>query len=125
MTSLCLEVLFEGPALTLYGAVVEDVCEVAEWLAGLDTRTQAQFRARLERLTTVGHLRSPDEMRQLQCPSADPPVSEIKTRSGYRLYVIRAQKDWVATHGAKKPPDRKVCDHADRANKIWKEAHTQ
>ncbi|MFD7843597.1 hypothetical protein ACFV4K_11780 [Nocardia sp. NPDC059764] len=124
MTSLWLEVLYEGAALTLYGLVKDEVCEASRWLAGCDKRTKAQFAARFERLTTVGYLRSPEEMRQLQC-TVEPPVSEIKTQSGHRLYVIRHNKDWVATHGEKKPSDRKVCDQAKKAIKIWEEAHTR
>ncbi|MFE3281264.1 hypothetical protein [Nocardia sp. NPDC059239] len=124
MTSLWLEVLHEGPELTVHGAVVAGACQSREWLQGLDAKVQAKFFARFERLTIIGHLRSPEEMRQLQCP-VDPPVSEIKTTSGHRLYVIRKGKHWVATHGAKKPADRKVCEQAARAVKIWKEAQTQ
>lgn len=124
MTSLLLEVLYEGATLTLYGVVIADACAASEWLAGCDKKTKAQFAARFERLTTVGYLRGPEEMRQLQC-SVDPPVSEIKTQSGHRLYVVRHSKDWVATHGAKKPSDRKVCDQAKKAIKIWEEAHKQ
>lgn len=122
MTSLCLEVVYEGSALTVYGAVnVDDECLVSSWLAELDLQTKTQFRSRLNRLTSVGYLRSPEEMRILQCPG-EPPVHEIKTRSGYRMYVVKNDPHWVATHGTKKPPDRRVCGEAQRARDIWKEA---
>lgn len=125
MSSFELEVIYEGRALTVYGVVLpERGCLVSDWLAGLPPQPQAQFRARLDRLTEVGFLRSPEEMRPLQC-NGEPPVHEIKTRSGHRLYVIRSRQDWVATHGAVKPPDRKVCAQAERARGIWKEAQEQ
>ncbi|MFF0490814.1 hypothetical protein ACFYTQ_17480 [Nocardia sp. NPDC004068] len=124
MTSLRLEVLHDGRTLTLFGAVIGGACRARDWLASCDERTKAQFYVRFERLTTIGYLRSPEEMRRLHCP-VSPSVSEIKTRSGHRLYVIREGNDWIATHGARKPPDRKVCEQAARAIEIWKEAHTQ
>ncbi len=96
-------------------------CGVKAWLTGLPIQAQVQFRARLERLAEIGHLRSPEEMRRLQC--AGEPVSEIKVRSGYRLYTLPHGEDWVGTHGAKKPPDRKVCRQADIAREIWTESH--
>ncbi|MGM7646784.1 hypothetical protein ACSVDM_17930 [Nocardia sp. JW2] len=125
MSSFELEVIYEGRALTVYGVVVHDRgCLASAWLAGLPLKPQVQFRARLDRLTEVGFLRSPEEMRQLQC-DGEPPVHEIKTRSGHRLYVIRSRRDWVATHGAVKPSDRGVCAQAERARGIWKEAQEQ
>lgn len=125
MSSFELEVIYEGRALTVFGVVVPGRgCLASAWLDGLPLQPQAQFRARLDRLTEVGFLRSPEEMRPLQC-NGEPPVHEIKTRSGHRLYVIRSRQDWVATHGAVKPSDRKVCAQAERARGIWKEAQEQ
>jgi len=117
-----LEVVYEGSALNVYGAVnTDDECPVVDWLASLDNRSQAQFISRFKRLTTIGFLRSPEEMRILQCPG-EPPVHEIKVRTGHRMYVVKNEPDWVATHGAKKPPDRRVCKEAQHAREVWKEA---
>ncbi|MFI5503472.1 hypothetical protein ACIA5E_30825 [Nocardia asteroides] len=122
MSSFELEVIYEGRALTVYGVVLRGRgCLAADWLAGLPLQPQVQFRARLDRLTEVGFLRSPEEMRALKC-DGQPPVHEIKARSGHRLYLVRSKQDWVATHGAVKPADRKVCAQAERARGIWKEA---
>lgn len=74
------------------------------------------------RLAEVGWLRSPEFMRRLQVPG-EPPVEEIKAHSGpgYRLYVIKEGINWVATHGRKKPKDRRVKREAERSRQIYEE----
>lgn len=114
-------ILHSGTALTLYAVVDEGgVCDAEIWLAGLPVAPQTQFKARFERLTVHGRLGGYDQMHQLECPG-EPPVTEIKVHHGpgYRLYVIREGRDWVATHGCKKPKDKKVCTEATRARNIF------
>lgn len=101
--------------------MVKGECPAVTWLQGLDTKANVQFRARFDQLTTVGYLRISDQFNDLQCPGR-PPVYEIKVNSGYRMYVVRSERDWVATHGTKKPAKRKVCIEAERARGIWEEA---
>ena len=106
-----------GRALTLYAVVSEEgVCDAEVWLAALPTRAQGQFQASFEQLTAVGFLRGRERMHPLECPGT-PVVQEIKAAfsPGYRLYVIRDGKDWVATHGRKKPKDKHVCKEAEKA----------
>lgn len=97
-------------------------CPAEEFPAGLETRPQAQFKAALERLTQVGWLRNPELMRELQVPG-EPPIWEIKAHAGrgFRLYVVRRQTDWIATHGGPKPPDRRVPAQVRRARTILTE----
>jgi putative component of toxin-antitoxin plasmid stabilization module len=116
MTSQRRLVLLSGDKLTLYAIIDQGVCHADEWLRGLCDQAQAQFRARFERLTTVGYLRSPQEWRHLGSG-----VHEIKVRAGpgYRLYVVQQQRDWVATHGRKKPSDRKVPKEVSKARQIF------
>lgn len=87
-----------------------------EFLSGLRPRAQAQFKAALERLTGVGWLRSPETMRQLEVPG-EPKVHEIKAHDGpgYRLYVVRQGTTWIATHGCRKPSDKRVPAEVARA----------
>lgn len=110
-------VLASGHALTLYAVVNESGgCDAEDWLAELPTQAQVQFKARFDRLTEVGRLGGYEQMHQLDC-KGDPPVFEIKAPHGpgYRLYVMRLGRNWIATHGRKKPKDRKVCIEATRA----------
>lgn len=118
------KVLTRGRSCSLYGAVIEGgVCEAEDFLAALGPRQQAQFQARIERLTEIGFLRSPEEMRQLRV-DGDPPIHEIKVHAGpgYRLYVVRYGTDWVATHGREKPKGKKVPAEVKRAREIVKAA---
>ncbi len=106
-----------GPALTLYAILDEDgVCCAEVWLAGLPTRVGGQFQTSFERLTQIGYLMGEERMHPLKCPGT-PGVQEIKVHvsPGYRLYVIREGRDWVATHGRKKPKDKRVCEEAKKA----------
>ncbi|MEU4711142.1 hypothetical protein AB0G00_32425 [Nocardia salmonicida] len=122
MTSPLIEVLQQGKGLTVYGIVNDrGECEAKLWLAALPPVAKVQFRARLERLADQGFLRATEEWRQLECPG-NPPVHEIKVRSGYRLYMVRHGKHWVSTHGAKKPKDKKVCQQAETTRETWKES---
>lgn len=100
-------------------------CPSQQFLVGLETRPQAQFKALLERLTDVGWLRSPDSMRALEVPG-EPKVWEIKAHAGrgFRLYVIRRKNDWIATHGGPKPPERRVPVEVRRARTILAEWET-
>ncbi|MBS9534345.1 hypothetical protein KIH27_12190 [Mycobacterium sp. M1] len=115
-------VLHTGPKLTIYAAIgPTGGCEAEAWLAALADRAKAQFLARFERLAEIGFLRSPEEMRELQCGSGEK-VHEIKVPfgPGYRLYVIRVGRDWLATHGTTKPRDARVCTEATRARDIYR-----
>jgi len=57
----------------------------------------------------------------LEVPGA-PKVWEIKVPAGpgWRLYVVREQATWVATHGNAKPPNKKVSGEVRRARNIFK-----
>lgn len=122
MTSLYACTLQSGAACTLYAVGTPGgESEARNFLASLDQIPQVQFQARFERLTAIGYLRSPDEMRELHI-AGQPPVHEIKTRSGYRLYVIRKGSNWIATHGAKKPKDKQVGKQVQRARDIYGKA---
>jgi putative component of toxin-antitoxin plasmid stabilization module len=108
--------IWRGPRLTLYAVVLGGVCDVEDWLAALDARAQAAFRARFEHLTQIGHLRSPEAWRFLGNG-----VYEIKvhTGPGYRLYMLRDGADWIATHGRRKPKDRKISAEVAQALHIY------
>jgi len=92
-----------------------------DFLRGLDEAAQAAFKARFERLTGFGFLRSPEAWRRLDV-AGSPAVYEIKVHKGpgYRLYVIRHDPTlWVATHGRKKPKDKAVPGEVSRARGLY------
>lgn len=98
----------------------DTTCPAEEFLSGLGSRPQAQFKAALQRLTQAGWLRSPERMRLLEV-GGEPKVWEIKAHDGpgYRLYVIRRQTTWVATHGSRKPSDKRVPNEVRRARELY------
>lgn len=115
--------LHRGPRGVIIGVrTSEGACPAEKFLAGLDARGQAKFGALFERLTTVGFLRSPELMRDIQ-DGRQPKVWEIKAHvgPGWRLYVIQDENRWCATHGCKKPKDSRVPVEANRARKIYEE----
>lgn len=116
-------VLAEGPKGRVIGLVLPTgACPARQFLVGLGTREQARFAALLERLTQIGYLRATAEMRRLEV-SGDPAIHEIKvhTGPGFRLYVVQGHREWVATHGIKKPKDKAVPGEVARARAMYKE----
>jgi putative component of toxin-antitoxin plasmid stabilization module len=92
-----------------------------DFLRGLDERAQTAFKARCERLTQIGFLRSPEAWRRLDV-AGSPVVCEIKVDKGpgYRLYVIQRDATlWVATHGCKKPKDKAVPGEVSKARSFY------
>jgi putative component of toxin-antitoxin plasmid stabilization module len=123
MTKVASVELQRGPAAAIIGIVMGDgTCPSEEFLSGLNDQAQTQFKARFERLTTVGHLINPDQMRLLQV-DGQPRVWEIKAHCGpgWRLYVVQEGRCWVATHGTKKVSDKKVPKEVAKARKIYEE----
>lgn len=113
----------------IVGAIRKDgSCPSEDFLRGLESLGQAQFKTRFERLTTLGHLRSPEHYRPLQVPGT-PRVWEIKISAGkgLRLYVVphhmtlADDRLWVATHGAPKPKDKQVPAQVHLARTIYDE----
>jgi putative component of toxin-antitoxin plasmid stabilization module len=109
-------IICQGRTLTLYAVAPKGVCEVYDWLTGLDDAAQTAFLSRFEHLCEVGRLRSPGHWRQL-----DAGVFEIKVHCGpgYRLYMLRDGNNFIATRGCKKPKDGKVGAEVRRARGIF------
>lgn len=105
-------------------AVVDEKgeCQAYGYLETLGNPGQAQFKARFERYTQQGFLRSPEEMRMIRAITDPPPVFEIKTRSGHRAFGIEEKGRFVITHIVKKPSRKQVSKHARKAQEIYQEA---
>lgn len=118
---LCRELFPEGPHAAIRAVETKDgTCPAEDFLKSLEVRAQAKFWARFEVLSQTGTLRTPDFMRVLQVPGS-PRVYEVKVDHGpgWRLYLIRQGVTWYATHGSKKPKDRKVADEVKKARDIF------
>lgn len=111
--------------------VVNTICAEGEvddaehFLNTLDRVERARFKRYFERLRDGHHIKSPENMRHIS-EVRDPKgkgaeVHELKshTRGGLRLYVVRFEKRWYATHGVKKVKDRAVPDQARKAFRIF------
>lgn len=99
--------------------------EAEEFLTTLDRVPQARFNRYLERLRDGHHVKSPEHMRQLKGVN-DPQgkgaqVHELKVNigAGYRLYLIKFNGRWFATHGGKKVSERAVIREIRRAFAIF------
>ncbi|WNG84300.1 hypothetical protein C6A86_011980 [Mycobacterium sp. ITM-2016-00316] len=97
-------------------------CEAFDYLAALTEVDQAQFKARFERYTQVGYLRSPEEMRIIEESGVEVRVHEIKTRNGHRLFGVQEESRFVVSHGVRKPKPRAVRKHAVRARTAYQAA---
>jgi putative component of toxin-antitoxin plasmid stabilization module len=111
-----------GQRLRVLALRNDDHCPAEVFLKDLDSRAQSAFQAKLEHLCDIGYLRAPEHMRELHVPGA-PPVFEIKIDNGpgYRLYVIRCGRDWVATHGERKPKDKQIKVNVRKARQAFDE----
>lgn len=110
-----------GPAGTVWAVRTEEGrCPALEFLAGLELRARAQFKARFERMCAVGSLRTPEMGHFLDAPGK-PKIFEIKAEHGpgFRLYAVRVGANWYLTHGCKKPKDSRVPREAHEARRIF------
>lgn len=108
---------------TVSNAKGED--EGDEFISSLQTRDQTKFQRYLEYLRDGHHIKSPENMRQINGVK-DPmgrgaEVHELKThrQGGLRLYVVRFQDRWYITHGDRKGGDRQVVKNAKKAFAIF------
>lgn len=119
--------LQRGPAKTIVGIVNRDgICESHDYLTSLNDADQTQFKARFERYTQIGHLRSPKEMRVIvERSEVTVRVHEIKTRNGHRLFGVQEGSRFVVSHGARKPKPKAVTGHAQRARSAYEDAKSR
>lgn len=122
ITSLAFREVESGRARTIVAIVDPDgSCKADNYLTSLSEADQAQFKARFERYTQIGFLRSPEEMRIIEEKNVTIRVHEIKTRNGHRLFGVQEDVRFVLSHGAKKPKTKEVKKHAKRARAAYSE----
>lgn len=112
-------VLAEGNWGYVLGVRVAGVSKALDWLQQLPVRQEAAMRPRLDRLAGVGWLKSPDSFRQLSNDGA-PVVYEVKhVGQNLRLYVIKGDRAFYATHGGVKPKKNRVASEIAKARSIY------
>ncbi|WP_308467330.1 hypothetical protein [Rathayibacter soli] len=92
--------------------------DAVDFLTRLNIRFRARFQRYLEYLCKGIPIKSPENFRRLSPSGPDPTVFEIKVDK-YRLYVIRDNVSWYATHGREKPKDNQVPREASKALAIF------
>lgn len=103
----------------------EGTDEADSFLRALDARDQVRFQRYLERLRDGHRIKSPENMRHIRgiqdprVPGAEVHELKVHSRGGLRLYVVRFENRWYATHGVKKVKDSAVPAQARKALDIF------
>ena len=97
-------------------------CDAKEFIQSLDRRFQARYQRYLEYLRDGVSIKTPENFRRLSPHGAEPIVFEIKVDK-YRLYIVRFQMNWYATHGRAKPKDNQVPREIQKALEIFWEGN--
>lgn len=92
--------------------------DAIKFLHGLQPRFLARYQRYLEYLRDSIPIKTPENFRRLSPPDSDPTVFEIKVDK-YRLYVVRNNVSWFATHGREKPKDSQVSRETTKALNIF------
>jgi hypothetical protein len=92
--------------------------DAAEFLQKLQPRFMARYQRYLEYLRDGIPIKTPENFRRLSQPGGDTTVFEIKVDK-YRLYVVRHNVSWYATHGREKPKDNQVPREIVKALRIF------
>lgn len=92
--------------------------DAVDFLKALQPRYRARYQRFLEYLRDGVPIKSPENFRRLSTSGSDPAVFEIKVDK-YRLYIVRDNVAWFATHGRDKPKDNQVSREADKALNIF------
>ncbi|PPF39991.1 type II toxin-antitoxin system RelE/ParE family toxin [Pseudoclavibacter sp. AY1H1] len=118
--------VFEGSDVVSIVTATDGRDFVEEFLEALEPRERAKIYAYFEWLRDGHRIKSPENMRHIK-DVHDPTgcgaqVHELKLHQngGRRLYVVKFENRWYATHGVlRKPPDKKVRTEALKAFSIF------
>lgn len=125
MTQHNVSPVFDGSDVVNTICVAGESDRADEFLRGLDTKDLARFQRYFERLRDGHHVKSPDNMRHIvgvtdsAVPGATVHELKVHSRGGSRLYVVRFEGRWYATHGVKKVKDNAVPAEARKALRIF------
>ena len=92
--------------------------DAVDFFTRLDNRFKARYQRYLEYLRDGIPIKSPENFRRLSPAGPDPTVFEIKVDK-YRLYIVRNNVSWYATHGREKPKDNQVPREVTKALAIY------
>ncbi|MBP1326327.1 hypothetical protein JOF28_001559 [Leucobacter exalbidus] len=92
--------------------------DAIDFIQGLQIRYRARYAKYLEYLRDGTPIKTPENFRRLSSAGDEAIVYEIKVDK-YRLYLIRYQLCWYATHGREKPKDSQVPREIRKAQDIF------
>ena len=125
MTKLIFSPIFEGEDIVWTVGLANGQDKAQAFIHSLTPKDQAKFRKYFEYLRQGFQIKNPENMRHIS-GARDPTggeaeVHELKVHrgGGLRLYVVRYQGRWYATHGRKKPQDRQAPKEARKAFDIF------
>jgi hypothetical protein len=97
--------------------------DASDFIETLANAPKARFQKYFEYLRDKHHIRSPENMRHLSTTLSGLELHELKVHSngGLRLYIVKYENRWFATHGRKKPKDNQVNKEIDKALAIFGE----
>jgi phage-related protein len=111
---LSLEELYHGRTTAACALVVNGRCEVRDCVEQLPASAQRRILAVMQRLADYGLIADPHLFRRL-----DTGIYELKEHSmSYRVFCFQSGRDWVFTHGAKKPGKRELRQHIDKVKAL-------
>lgn len=98
-------------------------CDAVDYILSIDNAAQAKFQRYLEYLQHGIPVKTPENLRVLKHTDDDLVVLELKAWK-CRLYIVRDNGLFLATHGREKPKDSQVPKEIKKALEIyddWKE----
>jgi putative component of toxin-antitoxin plasmid stabilization module len=116
-------VLFTEGGRRFLGVVLESgACPTLDFLNDLSPKASTKMKATIEKLIQDGQITNREIFRKLQI-DGQPAVWEMKVHEGpgYRLFCIQSGTDWYATHGCRKPSDRRLPFEVGAARKCFGE----
>lgn len=93
-------------------------CPAVEFIQSLQFRFQARYERYFERLRDHHQIKTPENLRKLSATENGATVYELKVDK-YRLYIVKYNVLWVATHGGVKPGGNRVQAEIDKAFDIF------
>lgn len=125
MTKLVISPIFDNEDVVFTVGIAGKTDEAEAFLLQLESRHQARFRKYFVYLKEGKQIKSPVNMRHIKGvrdpTGGNAEVHELKVHDagGLRLYVVKFQNRWYATHGRKKPKDKDVPKEAKKAFGIF------
>jgi len=98
----------------VFALVVDGGCETTDFLMDLPLKVRLQMEANVRWLGDQGFIHNQQKLNRLE-----PGIYEVKTKDpAERLFCFQDGRDWVCTHGARKPGKRELPSHIAKVRKL-------